>query len=62
MCINRFIIKLSLLSFQFYSEIKSVLCILLNPWNSISLCLIPRSFTVLLFGLPVVGKSSGGGH
>ena len=61
MCVNRFIIKLSLLPFQFYSEVKSVSCFLTEFYFSVFD--FPQRFTVLFFVLPiVVGKSSGGGH
>lgn len=61
MCINRFIIKLSLLPFQFYPEIKSVSCFLMEFYFSVFG--FPQRFTVSFFVFPiVVGKSSGGDH
>lgn len=56
--------KLLLLSFKFYSEIKSVLYILINPRNSVALYLIfhrPLYF-VCLDCLVTVGQSSRDGR
>lgn len=56
-------IKLLLLSFKFYSEIKSVLYILINPWNSALYLIFHRALNFFcLYSLVTVGQSSRDGR